>query len=284
MQVPIKTEDRTIAGRLRTANVVDAAMTTHGAKAADRLDVKHAARRAEGEPGTDYHALMEVDLRGDLSDAVGKMVAANTVHLGQLAVVNGLQEQRDAQKVELVDTFIQARHAVEHLHGVHRGFQAVGVTGPTLRDPAGLMKQVRETVDFFEAPKVPLAIRLDGVQVDLPAVARQLSAGATGLQATITEVARAQKQAEETRLAKNDAIDEYDHVYLYVGRTLEGLFHLAGMHELAERVRPSTRRPGRREADDKETSESGERAAGSETESSSRETSSPEKASSSIEV
>jgi hypothetical protein len=38
--------------------------------------------------------------------------------------------------------------------------------------------------------------------------------------------------------------------FLWVGRTLEGLFHLAGLHELAERVRPSTRRPGRRAEED----------------------------------
>lgn len=37
---------------------------------------------------------------------------------------------------------------------------------------------------------------------------------------------------------------------MWVGRALETYFHLAGMHELAERVRPSTHRPGRRAADE----------------------------------
>ena len=37
MVVPIKTADRTLAGRLRTYDVVDAAIVTHGGQAAERL-------------------------------------------------------------------------------------------------------------------------------------------------------------------------------------------------------------------------------------------------------
>ncbi len=75
---------------------------------------------------------------------------------------------------------------------------------------------------------------------------------------TAAEIDRARKEAEVTRKAKNDAIDQFDSVFLWVGRALESYFHLAGRHELAERVRPSTRRPGRRAADVDPESDSGE--------------------------
>ena len=44
--------------------------------------------------------------------------------------------------------------------------------------------------------------------------------------------------------------------FLRVSRVAESLFHFAGMHELAKRVRPSTRRPGRRLADEGSETES----------------------------
>ena len=55
----------------------------------------------------------------------------------------------------------------------------------------------------------------------------------------------------------NDA--EYDGVFPWVARTLEGLFRLAGEFELADRIRTSARRVTRRqaaEAEEKEPEES----------------------------
>ncbi len=64
------------------------------------------------------------------------------------------------------------------------------------------------------------------------------------------DIERERKNAESTRMAKNEAIAEFDSHYRWVGCGLETYFHLAGMHELAAKVRPSARRPGRRAADE----------------------------------
>ncbi len=115
----------------------------------------------------------------------------------------------------------------------------------------------RDSVDFLQDPKVATpALDLVGVELDPPAIARQLAADADELDGVLVAVNEAEKQADGTRQAKNVAINGYDRKFLRIARMAESTFHFAGMHELATRVRPSTRRPGRRLAD-----ESGETAA-----------------------
>ncbi len=44
-------------------------------------------------------------------------------------------------------------------------------------------------------------------------------------------------------------MERYDEQFRWIAGCLESLYHLAGQHKLAERVKPSTRRSGRTEAD-----------------------------------
>lgn len=89
-------------------------------------------------------------------------------------------------------------------------------------------------------------------------MAAQLASLADELASVLVEVNEAEKQADVTRQAKNEAIAAYDRKFLRVARLAEALFHFAGLHELAERARPSTRRPGRRLADEDPETDSGE--------------------------
>lgn len=108
-------------------------------------------------------------------------------------------------------------------------------------------------------PKVELpSIDLDGIQVELAPIGTQLGAEAGELEDVLVDIDRERKNAQTTRKAKNDAIAEFDRMYLWVGRALETYFNLAGMHELAARVRPSIKRPGRRDVEESSEQGSGE--------------------------
>ena len=247
MTTPQRTEDRTLAAKLRSYDVVAAAIRTHGGHAAETLNGDPAT--PEGESAKDYRPVFS-DL-GDRLDAVREaMLAANSTHLGQLARVADLMARRDDLKNQLLKAFTPARHTLENLYGSTCSFTIVGVAGSTLRDPRGLIKQVRDTVGFLEDPKVELNATVEEVEVDLGRVATRLSSGADQLETAVGNHAEADRQAETTRLAKNEAIESYDRVFFYVARATEGLFDLAGMHDLARRVRPSTSRPERREDDE----------------------------------
>ncbi len=251
MYNPIKTKQTSFAFRERTFRIVHAAVETHGGEAAIVLNDlwSAAAARAEGQ-AVDYQRVF-ADLGGELERVRQAMLVANRVHLGQLALIVDLQKRRDAFNLGLFDRYYQARHTLESLFGRQRGFEVLAVDGETPRDPTGLVHQVRSTVTFLQEPRIELpAVDLAGVAIELPAMAVQLTAGADDLEALLAALDRERKNAETTRKAKNDAIAEFDRQYLWIGRGLETYFHLAGMHELAERVRPSSHRPGRRAADE----------------------------------
>ncbi len=83
-----------------------------------------------------------------------------------------------AFNLALFARYYQARHTLEALFGRQRGFEVLAVDGETPRDPSGLITQVRSTVSFLEEPKVELpSVKLDGVAIDLTAMARQLTTG-----------------------------------------------------------------------------------------------------------
>jgi len=242
MTIPIMTKPSSIDARLREFGVVDAAVETHGNDGADLLNTRFAA--GEGEPAADYHIVF-ADLGEELRSARDAMITANDAHVGVLAGIVGMRKERDTLHKVLSGRFQKARHTLENLADPGQGFELLAVSGDTPRDPTGLVRQVRATVGFLEAPKAALPDPGLGVTVDLTAMAAQLGTDADGLDAVLTALDRERKVAQTTRQAKNDAFAAYDGTFRFVASTLEGLFHLAGLHELAERVRPSSHRPGR---------------------------------------
>ncbi len=260
MPTPVTTKPASIASRLKSFGAVHAALNTQSTEAVTELGHRQAATLAGGRTGTGEPALLAVEsgdyqrvfahLAGELEGAKDQMISANSAHLGQLARIVELKARRAGLTGALSGRFLKVRNTFETLYGSHQGFPVLAVSGRTPRSPTGLVAQVRETAAFLAEPKVELPpLDVDGIAVDPPTTAVQLGAGADELDGVLVELNEAQKQADVTRQAKNDAISAYDRKFLRVARMAESLFHFAGMHELAKRVRPSTRRPGRRLAD-----------------------------------
>ena len=67
------------------------------------------------------------------------------------------------------------------------------------------------------------------------------------LDASSADVVREARKAQGTLADKNVAIAAYDMAFSGASKVLEGIFTLAGETVLADRVRPSTRRPGQTE-------------------------------------
>ncbi len=243
MSTPTTTKPSSFASRKKSYGAVHAALTIHSREAVNVLGQRNVE-------DTSYQEIF-AHLADELETARDDMISANTAHLHQLALIVDLKQRRDALTDTLLDRFLKTRHTFEALYGSEKRFPLLAISGKTPTAPTALIVQVRDSVSFLENPRVVTSAHgMPGIELDLPIIAGQLSADADALDRTLAEVNEAEKQADGTRQAKNEAIRAYDRKFLRVARVAESLFHFAGMHELADRVRPSTRRPGRRLADE----------------------------------
>ncbi len=209
---PVTTKISSIASRLRSFGVVHAALSIQSDGASKELDQRQklalvATQALADEPTVPITApagYLEIfaHLAAELVAAKEGMISANTVHLGQLALIVDLKERRDALTSALFSRFFKARRTFETLFGSDKRFPVLAITGDTPDDPTGLVAQVRETVGFLRDPKVQTPeVDLDGVALDPPIMAAQLASGADELAGVLVAGNEAEKQADVTRQA-----------------------------------------------------------------------------------
>ncbi len=116
------------------------------------------------------------------------------------------------------------------------------IVGATPRDPVALERFAGEVVQNLGTVTWPKP-RFAGAGLDARAVQQDLSGAREALQGALTQVASEEREAQGTLAKKNQAIEEYDRVFTGVAMSLAGLFTPVDGQELAERVRPSARRP-----------------------------------------
>ncbi len=250
-----------------SANEIRVAFNTDGDRVGGLLNEQSPMPVGEGEPAFDYRLHIQ-HLVVQLDSAVDGMTAAEDEHSIRLIRVSRSKSERD--EVTRVNTgkLVAVRQGLESLYP-EGGFELAFLSGDTPREPNRLVEQLDQTVKLLKKPAVELRqVRVAAFQVDLDNLAAELESGKTEVRAAIDNLEVARKEAEGTLVVKQKAIDELRRIVLWVSRTGEGLFHLAGESELAGRIRSSTRRPRRpsEEAAEQAAGESaGESGSGEET-------------------
>ncbi|MCP3959801.1 MAG: hypothetical protein GY719_18285 [bacterium] len=268
-----------IYDRLFSGDAVMTAVVTDGDEAAVRLDQRYgSAPPTLPDGGTsleDASGLEEFaeafsyrqhldHLLGDLRTVHTGLAVAEDAHQGKLMLLEELFYQRDRVGERLQNLFFKVRHTLETLYSEtqrkgrrwRRGFVLASITGATPRTPRRFLQQVEQTERFLREPVVdPPTLELNGVQVDFDELANDLEPVRREYGDLLDAIDRTQKEAQGALVAKNEAIDEYDRVFGWVTRAFESLFSLAGMEELARRIRPSVRRKGRRAIDEEDAPE-----------------------------
>lgn len=174
-------------------------------------------------------------------------------HQRKLALINDLIGRREELGSALSGKFLKARHTIQSLYGSEMGYVLVNVKGATPQNPRRLIQQIGQTISFLRDPVVePPSLDLAGVRIDFAEVADDLESPMKELGTVLQELDRARKQAQGTLAAKQEGVAEFDRVFQWVARALASYFHLAGLHELAELIRPSIRRNGRRAVDEED--------------------------------
>lgn len=223
-----------VTDRQKGANAVLAIFDAQGATLA------RAACPVLGGDMQTFQATLEL-LQSALKKSRDAMVQADAAHESELADDPSARDARDEAAAKLSEKLVELRSVLTGMYGEARA-RAV-IVGQTPRDPVALERFAGEVAQNLGTLSWPEP-RFAGAGLDAAAVQQDLSGVRETLQGALTQVASEAPEAQETLSKKNQAIEEYDRIFTGVATSLAGLFTLAGEEELAEKVRPSTRRPG----------------------------------------
>lgn len=243
---------------IQSAKEIKVAIVSDGDRIGGLLNKQHPVPVVEGEPAFDYRQHMG-QLTHHLDSTVEGMVTAEDKHSDQLIRVSRAQDERDEITDSSLEMLLSARQGLESLYK-RGGYELAFLSGVTPRAPKRLCEQLGQSVKLLEQPAVERRDpKVKGFSIDPDEMAGDLKSKWTALVGSLDRVDAAKKKAEGTQLAKHEAIDVLRRTVVWVGRTTEGLFRLAGEDDLAQRIRTSARRslsPSEPEESEEPTSES----------------------------
>jgi hypothetical protein len=240
-----------VTDRERSGKLVVQAGATHAEAAARAIAERLKKHTRAGAEKLDVAALIhQFGLR--LTANVEAMVAADEAHEVELGDDAQYRDARDAAHATLYKLVIDVRDQVKSVLG-DPGLEKLGMKSPATDSPDRLAVYARSVVRKLADAKIELpAPKRKTATVDRGAMRDELEAALAPLEEALKDVSREVKEAEATRVARQKAIAEYDDAFAETANLYDALFRAAGMDEIADRVRPSKRRPGRTATDEGE--------------------------------
>ncbi len=227
---------------MKSAKEIEVAIDTDGDRVGGVLNEQNPLPVVDGEPAFDYKKHMQ-SLHLHLESAKDELVTAEDEHAARLIRVARQRSVLDEATTISYDKMVEARQGLETVYQ-SGSFELASLKGKTPRVPERLLGQVVQSVGLLKQPAVALRQpKNEAVSIDLDKVLGDLEAEIPALQGAIDGYARANKEAEGSLLGKREAVQKLRRTVVWVGRTTEGLFYLAGEDDLARRIRKSTRRP-----------------------------------------
>ncbi|MEE8507947.1 MAG: hypothetical protein V3T07_02685 [Myxococcota bacterium] len=234
------------SSRKKSSEFVEAAITTQGADIGASLAGRLSTSLEEGEEVPDIPLFFTLIGRrmGDFRSA---MVDTAQAHADELANDDAFREMRDQAMSSLTGDYVAIRTTFYQAFGPELAL-AIGFETNVVREPAALELQVDRLVSNLSAPGLELPEpRFAGVALSPPALVEVFQPNLDKLKAARAALDREVRKSDKTLVVKNQAVEAYDREFLILSRCLEAAFVLGGEPDLAKRVRPSLRRPGRRQ-------------------------------------
>ena len=220
-------------------------------KLVEKLNDYFAAIREEGQPATDYAAVL-TDLGNAVDVDFERLQAADWAHLAELANDRTLRRARNKASAEVHRTLVNITNLVDGTHGEGTAEELLGLgiglrNEPELMFEAASLAAVRLADPEFQFPEEG---ELDGVEVDREELLTQISGPLARLEDALRGLTDEEKKSVATLEAKELAIERFDKTYSRAANTLKAYLGFAGMDKQAARIRPKVRK---RKASESET-------------------------------
>jgi len=179
-------------------------------------------------------------LGSHLRGAHDALRSADLAHNLELTDDAGPRRERDEATTALRQQLIAASNVVRGAHG-DAFSTAVGLEAALEERPDLLLTQGRSIVGALRGTAAP-AVQTPGVRLDRAALTDAIEVTAARLADALTTVRREEREAQSTLSARDQAMSRWARVYAGVGEVFSGLCTLAGLDDLASKVRPTARR------------------------------------------
>lgn len=246
-----------VTDREKSTRAVVASADTHATEINAGLTRELGPYLKAGEAMPDVALLVRLFGRKVKADNAA-LVAADHAHEKELSDDAAPREARDKASGEARGVLLDLRAAVEAVYGA-AGLTLLGIAAAVPTDASAVAAYGANALKALEDASIKLPKpRRSAMKVDRAAFADDLRAELPPLQKALDKVAVEDREKEATQRAKNDAMAKNDATFTNAANWLSASCAAAGLSELADKVRPSGRRPGRQKIEDEAEEGAGE--------------------------
>ena len=232
-----------VVDRARSSASVMATMEAHSPELVEQLAARLSPHLHRGEVMPDVALLVSLASR-HLAHAAAQLDVADRTHEAELSDDAAPRAERDAAHGSLRVVVTDMKGAIQAVGGA-AAQQALGISGAVPTDVRALERFAAGLHDaLLDTSRVVTSTSRVGLVLDRPAMAAVLAPEIARLQRALEHVAKEAAELGLTQTAKDKAIEKNDATFSGVANAMQGLLILAGRADLADRVRPSKRRPG----------------------------------------
>lgn len=229
-----------VTRRVKLATELEGALAVHGPAAAAGLDEFYAP---VADDGTAVDAATHFELlRRKVAWWRERLTGLDLAHQEKLAELDELRGREAELAKTVYGLLVNLRRTSRGL--LEEGdLVTLGLAGTVAQDPVTVARQAEKVLQRFQAGEA--AVRSPAwpeAREMLAAMAGRLGPELKALAKTTKALKGAQRKVESAAARKRRGIKEFDRQYLWIAKTAEMLFRMAGLEDVADRVQPRVRR------------------------------------------